>query len=92
MDRSSATPSRSYTCLLLDRELKLARTVTLEADSDVDAIEMASALLRETSAGTPLAGFDLRNDGEQALVPLKNANSMQDNIYELPFGRQSHAT
>jgi hypothetical protein len=79
MDRSSATALCSYTCLLLDRELKLARSVTLEAYTDVEAIEMASELLKEGRAGMPLVGFDLCNDGERALVPLKNSGAMRGN-------------
>jgi hypothetical protein len=92
MDNSSAASRRSYTCLLLDAELKLVRTVVLAAYTDVEAIDMASDLLITSPAGSPVVGFDLRNDGSASLVPSRErAGPAAARDFADPVPRQSHA-
>ncbi len=92
MDNSSAASPRSYTCLLLDAELKLVRTVVLAAYTDAEAIDMASDLLIASPAGSPVVGFDLRNDGAASLVPSRQrADPAEARGFANPMQRQSHA-
>src|SRR5476649_2746398 len=92
MDSLSAASLRSYTCLLLDVELKLVRTVVLAAYTDAEAIDMASDLLIASPAGSPVVGFDLRNDGAANLVPSRErAGPAAARGFANPVPRQSHA-
>lgn len=75
MDQSSLLHSRSYQCRILDRDLKVVRTVGFESPSDAEATETAAELLRRQDNGAVLAGFELWQGDRRLLVRLESTET-----------------
>lgn len=70
MGQLASLSLHTYECRILDRDLKVVRTVALSCKTDKEAMAGAADLFMRHELGEHLAGFEIRKDQVRLLVQL----------------------
>jgi len=68
--QSASLPLHTYECRILNRGLKVVRTVPLTCSTDAEARAVAADLFMRQEPSENLAGYEIRRDQFRLLVQL----------------------